>query len=310
MAITRRHFVGGALAASASVAVGRQSIGRPKSSDLNFLIIGDWGDSGSVGQRRVAAAMKNATSYAPPRFVASVGDNFYPRGVNDPIDEAWLNSYERVYDPVALGCPWYAILGNHDHKGSVAAQVKYSEKSRRWVMPSAYYRRIEPISSLAEAEFFYLDTTPLVSQQPSVWSRWISGPDPDEQVSWLESCLRSSSAVWKIVVGHHPIVSAGPHGASPELVERLKPLLEKYGVQAYFNGHDHNLQHATSNGVHYFTSGAGSRVRAPDEIGRAKHCYASLGFMAAKISETTMSVEIIDSDGRVLHAAAVSRTSK
>jgi hypothetical protein len=32
--------------------------------------------------------------------------------------------------------------------------------------------------------------------------------------------------------------------------------------------------------------------------------------MAAKISETTMSVEIIDSDGRVLHAAAVSRTSK
>jgi acid phosphatase len=93
------------------------------------------------------------------------------------------------------------------------------------------------------------------------------------------------------------------------LVERLKPLLEKYGVQAYFNGHDHNLQHATSNGVHYFTSGAGSRVRAPVEIGRAKHCYASLGFMAAKISETTMSVEIIDSDGRVLHAAAVSRTS-
>ncbi|MBX9862376.1 MAG: metallophosphoesterase [Hyphomicrobium sp.] len=220
MAITRRHFVGGALAASASVAVGRQSIGRPKSSDLNFLIIGDWGDSGSVGQRLVAAAMKNATSYAPPRFVASVGDNFYPRGVSDPIDEAWLNSYERVYDPVALGCPWYAILGNHDHKGSVAAQIEYSEKSRRWMMPSAYYRRIEPIAPITEAEFFYLDTTPLVSQQPSVWSRWISGTDPDEQFSWLESCLRSSSAVWKIVVGHHPIVSAGPHGASPKLVER------------------------------------------------------------------------------------------
>ena len=45
-----------------------------------------------------------------------------------------------------------------------------------------------------------------------------------------------------IVAGHHPILSAGAHGNSPCLMTKLKPLLEKYDVTAYFSGHDHNLQ--------------------------------------------------------------------
>ena len=51
-----------------------------------------------------------------------------------------------------------------------------------------------------------------------------------------------SSADYIIVAGHHPVLSAGAHGNTGCLVSRLKPLLEKYGVTAYFSGHDHNLQ--------------------------------------------------------------------
>ena len=49
-------------------------------------------------------------------------------------------------------------------------------------------------------------------------------------------------AEYLIVAGHHPIFSSGSHGNTKCLIQRLKPLLEKNSVTAYFSGHDHNLQ--------------------------------------------------------------------
>ena len=54
----------------------------------------------------------------------------------------------------------------------------------------------------------------------------------------------------------------------------LGPLLEEYGAQAYFCGHEHNLQYLHKEGepTHYIVSGGGSQVgqygngTAPDLI--------------------------------------------
>ena len=56
--------------------------------------------------------------------------------------------------------------------------------------------------------------------------------------------------------------SVGHHGPTDILVEKLKPMLQKYKVAAYFSGHDHNMQHISDTNVQYFLSGAGHLVES------------------------------------------------
>ena len=52
--------------------------------------------------------------------------------------------------------------------------------------------------------------------------------------------------------------SAAEHGPTICLVERLRPMLIKYNVTAYYCGHDHDAQHIHENDstVEYFVTGA------------------------------------------------------
>ena len=54
--------------------------------------------------------------------------------------------------------------------------------------------------------------------------------------------------------------SVAEHGLTDTLIQKLKPLLEKYNVTAYMCGHDHNLQHITDSGVQYYVTGAGHLI--------------------------------------------------
>lgn len=71
--------------------------------------------------------------------------------------------------------------------------------------------------------------------------------------------LQASTAQWKVVIGHHPVYSAGSHGTTEDLLLELDPLLREFGVNMYFNGHDHNKQLISHRGMHYVVSGAGGK---------------------------------------------------
>ena len=79
-------------------------------------------------------------------------------------------------------------------------------------------------------------------------------------MAWLEQALGASTAPWKIVVGHHPIFSGGPHWGAPELLRLVKPMLDRHRVAAYLGGHDHNMQHVVKDNVHYVTCGTGATL--------------------------------------------------
>ncbi|TKR94340.1 hypothetical protein L596_008634 [Steinernema carpocapsae] len=88
--------------------------------------------------------------------------------------------------------------------------------------------------------------------------------EADKQWAWIAEQLNSSTADYLFVAGHYPIYSISSHGPSKCLIEKLNPLLKRFGVNAYFAGHDHTLQHIREMdgeiAMTHFVSGGASRT--------------------------------------------------
>jgi len=319
---TRREFVrvlfvaSSGLLAERSLAanlIGKQAtalLPTPRPEALNFIAFGDWGRQGEQDQQEVAAQMARVASSVNARFIVSVGDNFYENGVSSTTDGHWRRSFEDVYHQGSLQVPWYVALGNHDYHGDCDAQVAYSHVSRRWNMPARYFKFLKKAGT-ATVEFFVLDTTPMIRKHhgdnkatPNAFKE-----DASKQMAWFKDSLAASKADWKIVIGHHPIYSGGEHGDTPELIDTLLPLLQEHGVQVYFNGHDHDLQHLKAGDVNLICSGAGSKVRPTKSTEHTKFAMGCSGFTAVSMQGDRMELRMIDRSGTQIYATTFKRTA-
>lgn len=198
-----------------------------------FLVLGDYGE-GDSNQKSVASLLeKLCTMYAPDAILA-VGDNIYPRGVTSENDSQWKTKFESVYAaPCTASKQWIAALGNHDHDGNPDAEVAYSKKNSRWVMPArsfaAHFGQF--------VDIFVIDSNT---------DRKCAGPDC--RFANISKIASKSVAPWKIVLAHHPLVSAGKHTTTPNgYAEKFVPFYCEGKMDFVFNGHDHNLQHNVGN---------------------------------------------------------------
>ena len=316
MPVTRRDFVRTIFAASQTALAGRL-LSSPLHADeaspdaLTFAIIGDWGRQGRPDQKQVADQMALACEKAGARFVIAVGDNFYERGVTSLDDDHWQKSFEQVYAAPSLQVPWYVILGNHDYAGKTDPQLAYGATHPRWIMPARYYTKTYPVDATATVDFFYIDTCPFVAEyQNNPEFADIPAQDSKAQLQWLEQALAASTAQWKLVFGHHPIYSSGlAHGNQPEMIEHILPLLQTYKVQAYFAGHDHDLEHLKVGNLDLIVSGAGSEHRPVKTPATSPFSTATSGFALASLRAGDMQVRFIDNLGNLLYSTSVPRTS-
>ncbi len=288
-----------------SVAQAGQESSAKNYSTIQFIVLGDWGRHGEEGQRRVARQMLELANSYEIDFIITTGDNFYNNGVESIDDSHWQESFEQIYlQPGLENLKWYPSLGNHDYRGDIKAQITYADKHSNWVLPANYYARTFKPEGKTSVQFLFLDTNVLLQQyrdRPDVYYR-INESTPAKQLSWAYNTLRKSNARWKIVIGHHPIRSAGSHGDSSELNKALGNLLKQQKVSAYFAGHDHHLEHANTAGkLQLFISGGGSRFRSVKSGADSKFVAASLGFSHVQLGEKCMTVRFINGQGQELY---------
>ena len=308
----RRRVVGG-LTTAAVVGLGvTSSPVRAAEAQLSFLAIGDWGRRGGLRQKDVAAAMERTAARTGSRFILTVGDNFYPDGVESASDPHWKLSFEDVYVGAHLQTPWYAALGNHDYHGDPQGQLDFARTSSRWRMPSRYYRLGGDRLGFADLDLFCLDTTPLLAEfterHQSRGGRPADLQAAAAQLEWLDRALAASSAPWKLVFGHHTIRSGGSgHGDTPEMVAGVLPILQRHRVPAYVCGHDHDLQHIVHDGLNYILTGAGSEARPVSAVTGTRFCAATPGFTGYRLTAERLSVSFIDLAGTTLYSTDIPR---
>ncbi|GMY18134.1 purple acid phosphatase 3-like [Fagus crenata] len=284
---------------------------------LSFLVVGDWGRRGDYNQSDVAHQMGIIGDKLDIDFVISTGDNFYDDGLTGVDDPAFDESFTNIYTAPSLQKQWYNVLGNHDYRGDVLAQLSpiLTKLDSRWLCLRSFIVDAEIV------EFFFVDTTPFSDKyftEPEDHVYDWRGILPRKQylsnlLKDLDLALKESTAKWKIVVGHHTIKSAGHHRNTDELVVQLLPILQANNVDLYINGHDHCLEHISSpdSRIQFLTSGGGSKAWKGDiewlNPNEMKFYYDGQGFMSVQITQTGVDIAYYDIKGHVLHKWGTSK---
>ncbi|HEY9844784.1 MAG TPA: metallophosphoesterase, partial [Candidatus Caenarcaniphilales bacterium] len=180
-----------------------------------------------------------------------------------------------------------ACLGNHDIRTANGnPQINYPGFN----MQGRYYTFRRGL-----VQFFALDT--------NVNADWKT------QLTWLEQELKRSEVPWKIVFGHHPLYSSGHYGVSHELVRNLTPLFQKYQVQLYLNGHDHDYERTRPiNGTTYLTCGAGAGTRPVGRSAWTQYAAQRLSFAAVEVYADRLEINGTGTDNRVFDRGIIHRT--
>ncbi|HYC61276.1 MAG TPA: metallophosphoesterase [Thermoanaerobaculia bacterium] len=255
----------------------------PRTATLRIAVAGDTGK----GTEALAKSIARVHAAQPLDAILLTGDNFYPCGVTSVDDPRW--SLARPLTRV--GIPIFPVLGNHDYCGKAVpeAQTRATGAIPHWRFPAPQYAMRTPV-----ADFAFLDTTP-----------WVRGQNVPI-ASMIRRTFAGSRAPWRIVVGHHPVISSGYHGYFPRAeVKRMReliPVLRETRADFYICGHDHHMELLRGRMLH-LVSGAGSapippvKLRTstvfPEEIRRER-----VGFAVVEITDRSIRVRMYGVNGK------------
>ena len=242
-------------------------------------VMGDMGEGSAAEERTAAQVLK-----WKPTHVATVGDNVYPLG----REKDWAKRFDPQFAALRMSTTWMPALGNHDY---YAGDLTPYFNRFPHLKGQAYYSW-----NLGPAQFFVLDS-----------EQRLDGASA--QQAWLAAELAKSTAAYKVIQMHRPMVSSRAGSIGRNMYGSLGPLLAKHGVQLVLAGHEHGYERSkVVNGTLHMVSGGGGAAtygypgRQPDTsaVRGARHHHLQLSF-----DDTQMVVRAVDDRGAVMDTTIV-----
>lgn len=208
-----------------------------------FAVIGDYGLAGNPA-RDVSDMVKAWV----PDFIITTGDNNYPDGMPETVDEnigqyyhAYIYPYIGKYGQGANINRFFPAMGNHDWSVTLG-KTHYDY----FTLPGneRYYD-----FTWGPVHLFAIDSD---SREPDGVGR------SSVQAEWLRDKLETSEAEWKIVYMHHPPYSSSGDDGS---IDWMQWPFKEWGATAVLSGHSHVYERLIVDGFPYFVNGLGGGPR-------------------------------------------------
>ena len=209
---------------------------------FSFVAYGDnrrgpglWGG----GTDQAHQSVVNAIVAQNPDFVVDTGDFINAEmlfGENMPTE--WINFFE-IELPLLSKKALFPVRGNHEDEADF--YLDFFSPPEDASGTEHYYS-----FDYGSAHFVMINTEESY------------GPG-SAQYTFIENDLAAHEGTGPIFAAFHkPPFSIGVHGGSGSAHDQLAPLLQDYGVDVVFNGHDHIYFRAkVMNGVYYVVTGGG-----------------------------------------------------
>jgi hypothetical protein len=264
-----------------------------QSSTTTFAVIGDYGLAGQ-NEADVANLVKSWNS----AFIVTLGDNNYPNGSIDSIDQNigqyyhdYIYPYKGKYGNGSATKRFFPSLGNHDW-GPGTPNVYYNYFS--FFNQRGYYDFVQ-----GSVHFYMLDSDPKEPDGTSSTSK---------QAKWLQATLASSTSPFNVVILHHAPYSSGVHGSNVYMQWPFKD----WGADVVLAGHDHIYERLLVNNLPYFVNGIGGAelyqygTILPESQVRFN---SDFGAMRVEASDTTMKFQMYTRTGVLVDQYMLGQTT-
>lgn len=246
-----------------------------QSDSLTFAVYGD--------NRTVTKDHRKVTSAIAENFGDQLALCLHTGDLvtNGRTFDQWATEFFGPAQELLSRVPLYPVLGNHEENSPYYFEFFNLPGNERW-----YSFDQGPV------HFICLDSC--------------SSIEPNSpQYVWLIEDLEKASAPWTVMSLHHPFFSSGPHGLEhPGLQQNILPLLEKYGVDIVFSGHDHLYERNKKGDIYYIvTGGGGAPVYGPSN---AEHNpYSQLiavthHYCIVNATPDQLHLTVYDAEGRII----------
>lgn len=251
---------------------------------IRFAVIGDYG-TGAQPEADVSAMVKRWN----PEFVITTGDNNYPSGSAETIDENVGQFYHELIDPYngeygdgADTNRFFPSMGNHDWDSqSAQPYLNY------FTLPGneRYYE-----FTWGFLHFFALDSD---SREPDGVGR------SSIQASWLQERLDASDEPWNIVYFHHAPYSSAVHGST----DWMQWPFAEWGADLVMAGHDHTYERIKKDGIFYLVNGLGGGPIYPFGVpveGSLVRYNDDFGALMVEASQVSLMILFVNRSGETI----------